>query len=597
MINFEENIESFEKVIITYLLYKNDDFELADDGGHKVDKNRLLCLLQPSFFILPLHVSIIEEMKSFYNNFHNIPSSEELKNVLTIKNIKYEKEEFKDSTEVNLSQYTVDFVYRYLVSFIKIKILNAQINKVAVNIKTNKVDPMSIDTTFDYVKRELGENIDVDITNDNEGLDLFNPISHIQQEKNTKGTGFEFFDKVLGGGYEPKTFIVLFGRPKVGKSLVISNMAARAVDKGLNVCLITVELSAGKYTKRLGSNLFSIPYSEYDNFKNEECLGLEKQYQEEYERKNPNHGVLITKEYPTGSINAFDIENYCKRIEKKRGIKFDVIFVDYLNLLNLSGVGGSDGGTYMPIKKTCEQLRKIAQRNLWCVVTATQAKQSAFTADDLGMDDVAESSGVIATVDTLVGIISPEGSINLKLKCVANRDNGYMGAYSDYEKMFKYYRLEEGNVRFFMSSDDKKNEEMSIKDSTESAAMLAVQKADENKTIDITTPSVTTIENPIVEQQTPLTVTESEIPKTTFQPTTPINDFQPQTKPVYTTKFVRPSESSTGQTEIVEAKQVAVPPTQPQQQQFQRPTQNVNYNYSQSYDMPFDPPSEEDVPF
>jgi len=60
---------------------------------------------------------------------------------------------------------------------------------------------------------------------------------------------------------------------------------------------------------------------------------------------------------------------------------------------------------YLKIKSICEDVRAMAQRNNWCVVSLTQTNRSAYDSTDINMSSVSESGGLIATVDSLFGII------------------------------------------------------------------------------------------------------------------------------------------------------------------------------------------------
>ena len=52
-------------------------------------------------------------------------------------------------------------------------------------------------------------------------------------------------------------------------SLVISNLAVRSSSLGSNVGIYSVELGDRKYVKRLGSNMFAIPFTYYNDFVDE----------------------------------------------------------------------------------------------------------------------------------------------------------------------------------------------------------------------------------------------------------------------------------------------------------------------------------------
>jgi hypothetical protein len=100
--------------------------------------------------------------------------------------------------------------------------------------------------------------------------------------------------------------------------------------------------------------------------------------------------------------------------------------------------------TYMKIKQIAEDLRAAAQRNHWAIVSATQTKQSEFDASDLSMNSASESSGLVATVDGMFGIIQDPimyANKEYKLKILANRDDGYKNAYKVFNVDYRYMRI------------------------------------------------------------------------------------------------------------------------------------------------------------
>ena len=452
MINLKENIEVLEKIIVKYLITEDSEYRLYDDNNETVDRNKVLRNIQYNYFSNDIIGEVFTVIKNFNSEYAKMPNEEEIWQMLKIKNLEISKDEFNLIFGINVNKYTPDFFYKYLKTFVLINGLNGSLMNVLTEVKTKDVNPDNIDELFDYVRNNINEGLDVDITNEGMGLNIKDPKSHIQYTKQTKSTGFPFFDKVLGGGWEPKTFIVFQGRPKVGKSLVLANLAVRAAVKKYNVGLFTVELGDSKYVKRVGSNLYNVDYEDYSKFIDEGSIGPLTKIIADMEEKRPT-GELWIKEYPTGAASPIDVENYFIKLQKMLGKKFDVIFVDYVNLLKPSN---NDQTMYERIKKICEELRRIAIRNEWCVVSATQVKTSSFTTDDLQLDSTAESSGLLATVDSLFGIMGDPGDPVLKIKNIANRDEGHMDSYRKYLKVKTYFRLVEatGADTEYWSEDD-----------------------------------------------------------------------------------------------------------------------------------------------
>jgi hypothetical protein len=104
----------------------------------------------------------------------------------------------------------------------------------------------------------------------------------------------------------------------------------------------------------------------------------------------------------------------------------------------------------MKIKQIAEDLRGSAMVNNWSVITATQTKQTDFDASDLSIGSASESSGLVATVDGMFGIIQDPimyANREYKLKILANREDGYKNAHKIFNVDYRYMRIaEDANV-------------------------------------------------------------------------------------------------------------------------------------------------------
>lgn len=115
-------------------------------------------------------------------------------------------------------------------------------------------------------------------------------------------------------------------------------------------------------------------------------------------------GKLFVKEFPTGQGTVLDVERYIKEIEETQKFKVDVIIIDYINLMCNYRLPNSDN-TYLKIKQIAEDLRGIAVKYNLAIITATQCNRNALDKSDINMEDIAESMGLLHTVDTCFGII------------------------------------------------------------------------------------------------------------------------------------------------------------------------------------------------
>jgi len=386
--------------------------------------------------------------KKFWEKYHQVPSQDQLR-----ESVKLESREDKVQTgeiqavfDVDLSKYQEDWLTETTELFIEYKNLVSSAVDGVKYIQSTPVTSENIKEVVSTFKNIVVERNNIDFSFD-QGLDFFHPDNHKQLTSTTFSTGFSFIDTVLGGGFSAKSLYVFMGMPKVGKSLWLGNLAAQAVKAGHNVAVISLEMNDRKYIKRLGANLLGIPVGEYSTAADDEQRMKKKLQSMAYDNLRMP-GKLFVKEFPTSQASALDVERYLRKVEEQNGIKFKVVVIDYINIMKNWRNPNSEN-TYMKIKQIAEDIRGVAMSNQWAIVTATQTKQSEFDSTDLSISSASESSGLVATVDGLFGIIQDPmmyANREYKLKLIANRDDGYKNAYKMFNVDYTYMRILENSV-------------------------------------------------------------------------------------------------------------------------------------------------------
>lgn len=456
VIDFKENIELLEKLIFNFVLSEDDsDVVIKPKNYDALDKKEVIPLIKAQYFNDDTLQKVYRVAKKFFGEYGNLPTRNELKASLNLANINLSESQFNRLFEIDLTKYNYDFLYKYTKAFIFYRNLNESVIEVLSYLKTTNIDPSNVEVITNEVREKFNSKLNVSLTNAESGLNFFNSNDHIQLSKIGNPTGFPFFDKTLGGGWNPKTLVVFQGRPKVGKSMVLSNIAGRAFMSGCNVGIATLELSDRKYMKRLGSMILDIPFKDYDSIlDSNQTQEVNRKMAEFRNRAGSSLGELHVKEFPTGTATAIDIENYFLKLQQNIGKKFSVIVVDYINLMRPMK---EQGNIYEKVKVISEELRAVAIRNEWCIITATQIKRDAVDGNDLGMSDIAESFGLVHTVDSLFGLIRGPMEKRMKIKLIANRDGGYTESFKMYRMSYEYSKLTEETdpaSQFYSDDDD-----------------------------------------------------------------------------------------------------------------------------------------------
>jgi archaellum biogenesis ATPase FlaH len=413
---------------------------------HYLLQNReLQGVVDPRFFESGLIKKVYELSREFCTKYHDAPTRHQILELAKMQGLEETLSETNlvSLFDVNLTEYEEEWLKETTESWIEYKNLDTSIFDVISYLKTTKVTAENIKEIVAKVKEIVNERNSIEFGFD-EGLDFFNPDSHLQPTQDTFTTGYSYLDLVLGGGFYAKALFCFIGEMKIGKSIWLANLAANSVREGHNTAVISLEMRDRKLIKRLGANLLGISMRDYNDKSRDEVSMKKKLGNVGYDSlKVP--GKLWVKEFPTSSAGVPDVEKYLKKMEETKGIKFKLIVLDYVNILKNWRNPNSEN-MYMKIKQIAEDLRAMAMRNDWAIVTATQVNRSGFGSTDLSITNISESSALGHTVDAMFGIIQDEimhANREYTLKLLANRDDGYKNSRKKFLIDYDYMRITE----------------------------------------------------------------------------------------------------------------------------------------------------------
>jgi replicative DNA helicase len=379
--------------------------------------------------------------KTFNSRFDTVPTKEQLKAIA-----KQEKFSGQLSEKIidiifdePIDSYDEKWVKETSESWILWKNLDKSLIDTLEFVKTVKVTPNNVMEIVNKVKNLINERNNLTF-NESLGRDFFDVESHIPEANSKITTGHNWIDHFTGG-YRTKSLVVYAGEQNIGKSIWLANDAVNYVKAGYDVAVITAEMAEIDFTYRIGSNLLNIPISDYEKY-----------------AKNPDQirsklaglrggvippGNLFVKEYPTSQATVPDIEGYLKELEATKGVKLKAIIIDYINILSNCRNPNSEN-TYMKIKQIAEDLRAMAVRNEWIIITATQINRGGYDSTELNMGHIAESAGLSHTADVIYGIIQDSTMLinnEYFLKLLKIRNGSGKSSRCLYKIDYKYMRL------------------------------------------------------------------------------------------------------------------------------------------------------------
>jgi KaiC/GvpD/RAD55 family RecA-like ATPase len=396
-------------------------------------------------FYTSQEIDILSQLSNkFFERFNETPTKDQL--VMLVQRSEKAKEKITEDIlnlvfDVDLDQYDEEWVTSTAESWIKWRTFDTSLIDTIEFIKTTQVTPENVDSIVTKVKGLINDRNNLSFNSDL-GLDFFEVDSHDQKDTEKVSTGYNFLDRMLGGGYDKGgNLIVYAGEQNIGKSIYLANDAANFVKMGTNTVVVTAEMAAHKFVKRIGSNLLTIDINDYaDKAKNKEHV---KRRLETVGDGFTPPGSLFVKQFPTSQATVLDIEAYVNQIEEEKQIKVGAVVIDYINIL-ANYRNQNTENTYMKIKQIAEDLRAMGIRNNWLIVTATQITRNGYNSSDIGMTDIAESAGLSHTADVMLGIIQDDlmrANSEYWLKVLKIRDGEGKGTKCKLNINWNYMRL------------------------------------------------------------------------------------------------------------------------------------------------------------
>ena len=264
------------------------------------------------------------------------------------------------------------------------------------------VDSADLLEKGDYgpVEKLIKDAIQISLNKDM-GTDYFeDPRARLSKLKDGNGqisTGWPSIDKKLYGGFNRGELNIFCAGSGGGKSLFLANLGVNWAQQGLNVLYLTFELSEGLVSMRLDSMMTGITTREI--FKQIDEVELK------VKMLGKKAGNLQVKYMPSGK-NCNDIRAYLKEYQVKKGVKPDVILIDYLDLMMPLSVKVSPSDLFVKDKYVSEEIRNLAMETQCITVTASQLNRSAVEEIEFDHSHISGGLSKIMTADNVIGIFT-----------------------------------------------------------------------------------------------------------------------------------------------------------------------------------------------
>ena len=241
-------------------------------------------------------------------------------------------------------------------------------------------------------------------------------------------TGWDSLDEYTSGGFlkDGKMLGLFMAQAGLGKSVFLSNLAINFLRQNLKVVVISLEMSENVYATRFDAHISN---KDINRLKENEAAAVSKI--KEFYAQHPNARLYI-KEYPPRSIRPSDIQIYLENL-KNAGKTFDVIIIDYLNLVLAQQ---HSDNMFKDGLAVSEKLRALSYIFKCPVISAVQSNTEGMNSETIGMENISESRGIAHTADFIAALYQTDedrenGIINMRL--LKNRLGGRVGKISNFK--------------------------------------------------------------------------------------------------------------------------------------------------------------------
>jgi len=282
---------------------------------HKEFLQNIHDILDAEYFDNPAHKWVVEEILKYYYKYHATPTWE----ALGVEVKKHENEILKVSIIDQLrevkkaSSEDQEYIEQEFANFCR----NQQLKK-AIMMLPELLDAGQYDDIRYVMDSALKAGQDKNIGHEYE-KDM--ETRYRKEERGAIPTPWANMNDLLMGGLGGGDLGIIFGNPGGGKSWMLTNMGAKAILEGFNVCHYTLELSEDYMGKRYDAIITGLDVQTIHDHREQvdaAVAGVK--------------GKLIIKEFAMGKASISSIETHIQKCTDL-GYRPHLIIIDYVDLL------------------------------------------------------------------------------------------------------------------------------------------------------------------------------------------------------------------------------------------------------------------------
>lgn len=380
----------------------NEQLILSSLARNETYARAVAPFLKDDYFDDPIERRLFEHIIQYLHQYNAVPSKTDL--IINLRNDDKLDETKTDRAiaEVNeLWTVTLSTNMEWLIktseAFCKDKAVYNAIHK-AIAIYQGEDKQLTSHAIPDILKDAIGLCFESKV-----GIDYFDDAASrfdfYATPENKIAFGLNIMNDVTCGGVGRKTLNLWVAGVNVGKTMALISTANDYVRQGYNVLYFSLEMREEMMMQRADANMMKVAVNDVVS------LGKERFLNRIEMLKQKSYGRLKIKEFPPGMATVAHFRHVVDELRMKQGFVPDVIIVDYLQITGSARMKYGQVGSYYYYKSVAEELRAMAVELDVVVWTAAQFNRGGMSASEVGMEDIAESTGIAQTADGMWALI------------------------------------------------------------------------------------------------------------------------------------------------------------------------------------------------
>lgn len=391
-------------------------------------RKKVIPFLKEEYFQNQYHKILFSTIYDYLTKYGDVPSKDALLILLKPKTINFSDENLKclveiiDSSLYNTSEiHSTQWLLDTTEEFCQSEALFLGIQK-SIEIYKGLDKNLKRDAIPDILKEALAVSFETAI-----GIEYFSDADierrfhHYLNPETGVSVNLERLLSITQGiGIPKKALSIILAATGCGKTLMKTHIAADAMRNNNNVLYLTMEMTAERIAQRIDANLLDLDLNTIPN------LSFPEYFDKMNQLKQTVKGRLFVIEFPTASANALHFRQVIDELYQKKGVKLDLIIVDYLNICLSSRYKTQSGvNSYTLLKAVAEELRAISMEYNCAVLTSSQLNRSGYDNMDAGLEAISDSMGIVHTADLALSLFRNEALDGLNKILVTQQKNRF----------------------------------------------------------------------------------------------------------------------------------------------------------------------------